>query len=87
LELAQHGIRVNGVAPGMMDTGMLHSLRSDLDKVADGSAGGQPNVASIPLGRIAQPEEIAPTVLYLAGDASAYITGQTVNVCGGIAMS
>lgn len=86
LELAPHKIRVNAVAPGMMDTEMLHSLQSDLEKV-EGGSGGQPGIANIPLRRIAQPEEIAPTVLYLAEDASAYITGQTVNVCGGIAMS
>ncbi len=87
LALASHNIRVNAVAPGMMDTEMLQALRSDLEKASALSTGGQPNVSMVPLGRIAQPEEIAPTVLYLAGDASAYITGQTVNVCGGISMN
>jgi NAD(P)-dependent dehydrogenase (short-subunit alcohol dehydrogenase family) len=41
----------------------------------------------VPLGRIAQPQEIASAVVYLASEASTYITGQTLNVCGGICMS
>ncbi len=87
LALAAHNIRVNAVAPGMIDTEMLHSLHSDLQKTSPGSAPGQPDVSIIPLGRIAQPQEIAAAVLYLASEASAYITGQTLNVCGGISMN
>ncbi|MEO6964719.1 MAG: SDR family oxidoreductase, partial [Acidobacteriaceae bacterium] len=87
LALADHNIRVNAVAPGMIDTEMLHSLQSDLQKASPGSAAGQPGVDIVPLRRIAQPEEIAQAVLYLASDASAYITGQTLNVCGGISMN
>lgn len=87
LALADNNIRVNAVAPGMMDTKMLHSLRSDLRKAFPGSNAGQPNLGIVPLGRVGQPAEIARTVLYLASDASAYITGQTLNVCGGISMN
>ena len=87
LALAGHNIRVNAIAPGMMDTEMFKTLRSDLQRASPDSNAGQPNLGIIPLGRIAQPEEIAPTVLYLASDASGYITGQTVNVCGGISMN
>jgi NAD(P)-dependent dehydrogenase (short-subunit alcohol dehydrogenase family) len=79
--------RVNAIAPGMMDTEMFHVLRSDLEVGSIGSAVGQPNLNIIPLGRIAQPEEIATTAVFLAGDAANYITGQTLNVCGGICMS
>jgi NAD(P)-dependent dehydrogenase (short-subunit alcohol dehydrogenase family) len=87
LALAGNNIRVNAVAPGMMDTEMLHTLRSDFQKTSVGSTAGQPNVSIVPLGRIARPEEIASAVLYLASDASAYVTGQTLNVCGGISMN
>ncbi len=87
LALAGDKIRVNAIAPGMMDTEMLHTLRSDLEEGSAGPAAGQPGLNIIPLGRIAQPEEIAATALFLASDAAAYITGQTLNVCGGICMS
>ncbi len=80
----QQPIRVNAIAPGMMDTEMFHILRSDLEESSTGSTTGQPNLSIIPLGRIAQPEEIAAAAVFLAGDAAVYITGQTLNVCGGI---
>ena len=87
LALAGNNIRVNAIAPGMMDTEMLHSLRSDLEKISTSSTSGEPNLNIIPLGRIAQPEEIAAAAVFLASDGAAYITGQTLNVCGGISMS
>ncbi len=87
LALAGNNIRVNAIAPGMMDTEMLHTLRSDFERSSTGSATGQPNLSGVPLGRIAQPEEIAAAALFLASDAAAYITGQTLNVCGGITMN
>ena len=87
LALAKNNIRVNAIAPGMMDTKMLHNVRSDLERFATSSAVGQPDVSAVPLGRIAQPEEIAAAALFLASDAASYITGQTLNVCGGVSMS
>jgi NAD(P)-dependent dehydrogenase (short-subunit alcohol dehydrogenase family) len=87
LALAGNNIRVNAVAPGMMDTEMLQMLLSDFQRASDGSTAGQPDVSVVPLGRIARPQEVAAAVLYLASDAAAYITGQTLNVCGGISMS
>jgi NAD(P)-dependent dehydrogenase (short-subunit alcohol dehydrogenase family) len=87
LALASNNIRVNAIAPGMMDTEMFHILRSDLEESSTGSATGQPDLSIIPLGRIARPEEIAASAVFLAGDAAVYITGQTLNVCGGICMS
>jgi 3-oxoacyl-[acyl-carrier protein] reductase len=68
----------------MIDTGMLHDLQATWAR--DGS-GGVPSPAKVPLGRIAQPEEIVRAALFLASDDAEYITGQTLNVCGGIVMS
>jgi len=78
-ELAALGVRVNSVNPGLTDTRRLESLRSD------------PQVwsrclAAVPLGRVATTEEVAAAILYLLSDASAYVTGETLNVDGGVAM-
>ena len=68
-------IRVNAVAPGLVDTSMV---RDDLpDPVL------QELVDQVPLGRLATPEEIAPAVVFLASDHAAYITGTTLNISGG----
>lgn len=78
LECAPLGIRVNAVAPGEVGTPMgLEALRGDR-KVLEAY------MRLIPLKRIAQPEEIAEAVLYLATDAASYITGITLPVDGGI---
>jgi NAD(P)-dependent dehydrogenase (short-subunit alcohol dehydrogenase family) len=72
---APAGIRVNAVAPGLVDTAMLHD---DLPAhVLQGL------VDQVPLGRLASPEEVAPAVVFLASDHAAYITGVTLNVSGG----
>ena len=87
LALAGSNIRVNAIAPGMIDTEMFHVLLSDLNGGVASSSAGQPSLNIIPMGRIAQPEEIAATAVFLASDAADYSTGQTLNVCGGICMS
>jgi NAD(P)-dependent dehydrogenase (short-subunit alcohol dehydrogenase family) len=79
LELAPCGIRVNAVAPGHIDTGMS-TVRNDP------AALGR-RVATIPLGRLGRPEDIAAVVAFLASDRSSYMTGQTVTVDGGITIS
>lgn len=75
-ELARHGIRVNGVAPGVTDT-EIHAL----------STGDGPRVARlsalVPLKRPAEAREIAETVLFLLSEASSYTTGVTLRVAGG----
>ncbi|HWB98934.1 MAG TPA: SDR family oxidoreductase, partial [Bryobacteraceae bacterium] len=86
LLLAGSGIRVNAIAPGMMDTDMLHGLQSMWNQ-SSGEAATPPSRDLVPLGRIAQPAEIAAAAVFLASDSAAYITGQTLNVCGGIVMS
>jgi 3-oxoacyl-[acyl-carrier protein] reductase len=68
---------VNAVAPGFIETGMTRTLP---EKVREGF------ISNIPLGRMGTPEEIAEAVLFLATDASNYITGQVINVNGGLYM-
>lgn len=69
------GIRFNAVAPGFVDTDMLHS---GLDPSAMDHM-----LAQVPLGRLAAPEEIASAIVYLASPASSYVTGTTLVVAGG----
>lgn len=76
-ELAKEKIRVNGVAPGLVRTRLSEALWKD-EEVAEGMLKG------IPLNRIAEPEDIAGAVAFLASDASSYITGQTLVVDGGM---
>ncbi len=74
-EVGKAGIRVNAVAPGPIETGMTQSL------LAMGRL--QKQAATLPLGRVAQPEEVANVVLFLSSDRSSYITGKTIGVDGG----
>jgi len=76
LELAPFNIRVNAVAPGAIDTPMASSTTQD-PKVLEGT------LSRIPLHRIGKPEEVSNLVLFLASDASSYMTGSTVVVDGG----
>ena len=76
---APSGITANAIAPGLVATGMIaRELKS---------RAGKQKAAQIPLGRIAAPEEIAAGILYLASDGAAYVTGQTLNINGGMLMS
>jgi 3-oxoacyl-[acyl-carrier protein] reductase len=77
-ELAPHGIRVNGVAPGMVATPMLDGRVDDAAK--------QRFSETIPIGRFASAEDIAPIVCMLLSDGAAYITGEIVDVNGGYLM-
>ncbi|MBV8080105.1 MAG: SDR family oxidoreductase [Actinobacteria bacterium] len=73
--LAPHGITVNHVAPGAADTAMMRSGMTDADL--------EKFVEMIPMGRMAQPGEVASTVVFLASDLAGYVTGATMNVSGG----
>ncbi|GBF71960.1 beta-ketoacyl-ACP reductase [Paenibacillus sp. 598K] len=76
-ELASRGITVNCVAPGFIETDMTDKLSDEMRE----SLGAQ-----IPLARLGRPEDIAMAVRFLASDAAAYMTGQTVHVDGGMYM-
>lgn len=78
-EVAAEGIRVNAVAPGTVATERFRALRSNEE--------GQRLAASVPMGRVAEPEEIAEVVLFLASDGARYITGATLDVNGGLLMT
>lgn len=73
-ELAEFGIRVNAVAPGLTDTGMGHYKSEDELKKT---------LARTPLGRMAEPEEIADAICFLTSSSASYITGQILQVDGG----
>jgi 3-oxoacyl-[acyl-carrier protein] reductase len=77
-EVGSRGITVNAVAPGFIDTDMTREL-PDAQRDA--------LLATIPLGRLGKPEEIASVVTFLASDAAAYVTGETIHVNGGMYMS
>ncbi len=73
-ELARRAITVNAVAPGVVLTEMGRSIPEESQEKM---------LTQIPLGRFAEPEEIAETVLFLASDLASYLTGQTLHVNGG----
>jgi 3-oxoacyl-[acyl-carrier protein] reductase len=77
-ELGPRKVRVNAIAPGVIETEGLHATGisgSDFERQA---------VAQTPLGRIGQPEDIAPAVVFLASSESAYTTGETLYISGGL---
>ena len=75
-ELAAYNIRVNAVSPGAIETPMMDSAKQD-PKMLEGI------MARIPMRRIGKPEEVSNLVLFLASDASSYMTGSTVVIDGG----
>jgi NAD(P)-dependent dehydrogenase (short-subunit alcohol dehydrogenase family) len=83
LALAPFNIRVNTICPGSIDTPMLGQFFSRGGTVSDPEAMRKAVVGNIPLGRIAQPEEIANVALFLASDESSFITGIEIPVDGG----
>jgi 3-oxoacyl-[acyl-carrier protein] reductase len=77
-QVARDGVTVNSIATGRIDTDRLRSLYGD-DQAKMREAG-----AGVPIGRVAQPEEFAPLVAFLCGQAASYVTGQTISIDGGL---
>ena len=77
LELAPYGIRANGVAPGVIQTEMMRSSSEEVNRKF---------LERIPMSQFGTPEEVADAVCFLMSDASAYITGEILDINGGILM-
>jgi NAD(P)-dependent dehydrogenase (short-subunit alcohol dehydrogenase family) len=78
-ELAPHGIRVNAIAPGLTDTAQPRYGMTEAEIAARG--------ATMPLGRIGRPEDIAEVAVFLASERAAFITGQVMHANGGVFMA
>ena len=76
LDYAEHKVRVNAIAPGIIETDMSKPSLSNPET-------REKWIRKVPLGRFGQPKDIAEVALFLASDASSYITGQTITVDGG----
>ncbi len=76
IDLAPHNIRINTIAPGVIETPMVDPIKSDEE-------GLKGLLARLPMKRMGRPEEISSAVLFLASDASSYMTGAVINVDGG----
>lgn len=79
-EAARAQVTSNVVCPGPSDTALLHEIAADNPKLVESLK------RSIPLGRLGQPTDVARAVAFLCSDRSAYVTGQTLSVSGGLTM-
>jgi 3-oxoacyl-[acyl-carrier protein] reductase len=77
VELAPKGIRVNTVAPGLILNTSFHETHSTKASIKE-------TIASIPLGRAGMPEDVARAVTFLAGEYDGFITGETIDINGGV---
>lgn len=75
--MASRGINVNAVAPGLIETDMTQALKEEVKETL---------IKSVPMGRLGSPKDVANLVVFLASDKSDYITGQTINIDGGMIM-
>lgn len=89
LAMAPHGIRVNGIAPGVVDTPMWAGVDALFARYENRPLGEKKRLVgeAVPLGRMGVPEDVAGAAVFLASDEARYITAQTLNVDGGSVMS
>jgi 2-hydroxycyclohexanecarboxyl-CoA dehydrogenase len=83
-EAARYRVRCNAVAPGPIETPLLNSAPAMLGEIGERLKKGMVNATA--LGRIGEPEEVAAAIAFLAGEDASYVTGQTLNVSGGLSM-
>ncbi len=83
-EVAKHGISVNVVCPGPTDTPLIRGMA---DELGSGDRFVDALTRAIPMRRLAEPEDIAPAIVFFASDGAAFITGQTLSVSGGLTMT
>ncbi|MGI9607766.1 MAG: 3-oxoacyl-ACP reductase FabG [Acidimicrobiales bacterium] len=76
-EMGRHGVRVNAIQPGLIDTAMIRQMKPEVL---------ESRITEIPLGRLGQPEDVANVALFLASDMSAYLTGIVIEIAGGRGM-
>jgi 2-hydroxycyclohexanecarboxyl-CoA dehydrogenase len=84
-ESARYGVRANAVAPGPVDTPLLNAAPAVLGEIGERLKQGMVNATV--MRRIGRPDEIAAAIAYLASDDASYVTGQTLNVSGGLSMA
>jgi len=79
LDLAAHGIRVNAIAPGPTLTNLTRAAYANPER-------RRATIAQIPLGRLGDPQDLVGAILFLASDESSYMTGESINLSGGLLM-
>jgi 2-hydroxycyclohexanecarboxyl-CoA dehydrogenase len=84
-ESSRFGVRVNAVAPGPIDTPLLNAAPEQLGEIGERLKAGM--IAATSMRRIGQPEEVAAAIAFLASDDASFVTGQTINVSGGLSMA
>ena len=83
-ESARYGVRANAVAPGPIETPLLNAAPETLGDIGERLKQGM--IDSTVMRRIGEPEEVAAAIAFLASDDASYVTGQTLNVSGGLSM-
>jgi 2-hydroxycyclohexanecarboxyl-CoA dehydrogenase len=83
-EAARYRVRCNAVAPGPIETPLLNAAPAMLGEIGERLKQGM--VDATALGRSGEPEEVAAAIVFLASDEASYVTGQTLNVSGGLSM-